>query len=229
MKHDTDNSGSIQINEFREIYREINEWIVDGDWLSLMQALFNSLDEDHSGKMEYGEFVNAMKRLQYDAMAVYESVDSTCPSKCICRFSRILTLFITISSIWTASSRLFRFCRCWRWSLQCATRRTADVLMSISTTFWILSSLFPFNVYIVCWSKGSHSIHRLFDWVYVSYFYPCFYLTISTHSHPCFLLPLFLHNLLRPPLSSKQTTKLNDPIQNSANPSIHTHTPRHAR
>lgn len=30
-----------------------------------MQALFNSLDEDHSGKMEYGEFVNAMKRLQY--------------------------------------------------------------------------------------------------------------------------------------------------------------------
>ena len=31
MKHDTDNSGSIQINEFREIYREINEWIVDGD------------------------------------------------------------------------------------------------------------------------------------------------------------------------------------------------------
>ena len=169
MKHDTDNSGSIQINEFREIYREINEWIVDGDWLSLMQALFNSLDEDHSGKMEYGEFVNAMKRLQYDAMAVYESVDSTCPSKCICRFSRILTLFITISSIWTASSRLFRFCRCWRWSLQCATRRTADVLMSISTTFWILSSLFPFDVYIVCWSKGSHSIHRLFDWVYVRY------------------------------------------------------------
>ena len=28
IKHDTDNSGSIQLNEFREIYREINEWIV---------------------------------------------------------------------------------------------------------------------------------------------------------------------------------------------------------
>lgn len=64
-----------------------------------MQALFNSLDEDHSGKMEYGEFVNAMKRLQYDALAVYESVDSMFPSKCIFRFSRILTIFITISSI----------------------------------------------------------------------------------------------------------------------------------
>ncbi|CBK19574.2 uncharacterized protein [Blastocystis hominis] len=71
MKHDTDNSGSIQINEFREIYREINEWI----------ALFNSLDEDHSGKMEYGEFVNAMKRLQFHVsdqmfLPLFQNIDT---------------------------------------------------------------------------------------------------------------------------------------------------------
>ena len=29
MKHDLDRSGSIQIHEFREIYKEVNQWIVE--------------------------------------------------------------------------------------------------------------------------------------------------------------------------------------------------------
>lgn len=28
LKHDADNSGTIQLREFREIYKEVNQWIV---------------------------------------------------------------------------------------------------------------------------------------------------------------------------------------------------------
>lgn len=71
MKHDADRSGSIQLNEFRSIQQEVNQWV----------SVFNSLDTDHSGKMEYGEFVDAMRNLNFniaDSMlpVVFSNIDN---------------------------------------------------------------------------------------------------------------------------------------------------------
>lgn len=55
IKYDRDRSGMLNINEFTQIVSEVSQW----------RDAFGFFDSDHSGRLDFQEFSNALLRIGY--------------------------------------------------------------------------------------------------------------------------------------------------------------------
>lgn len=131
MKHDRDRNGTIDQNEFGYIIAELKEWMVIMSLLSDYQNVFNVLDTDRSGKLDYYEFEKALPRLGYglpDSLIrlIFSNLDSD--------HDGMLTLdgFIkSCSVIHIARSKMSQYDREGRGLITISFHELLDILFSI--------------------------------------------------------------------------------------------------